>query len=135
MGDNSGPRQRRIDVPILDLDRVAAIIADQRARWDSAYGLVADPVTWMDADAGWPRPLLTDRSQAGTPMSVGVIIRGDDREAQIVVYAGGWADADYVRFDIDDSMVSEYTELDDADSITHLLERVVAHLADRGAKE
>ena len=76
MGDDSGPRQRRIDVPILDLDRVAAIIADQHARWDSACGLVADPVTWMDADADWPRPLLTDRSQADTPMSVGVIIRG-----------------------------------------------------------
>jgi hypothetical protein len=132
MGDDSTRHQRRIDVPILDLDRVAAMIAQRRDQWASVHGLVADPVTWMDADAAWPRPLHRDRSQVVSPMSVGVRIRGEGREAEIVVYAGGWADADCVRFD---DYVSEYVELDDADAVQVLLDRVITILAGRGAAD
>jgi hypothetical protein len=135
MGHDVARQQRRIDMPILDLDRVAAIITDRRRQWASEHGLVADPVTWMDADADWPRPLLTDRSQVISPMSVGIVIHGDVGEAQIVVYAGSWADADYARLDIDDPMVSEYVELDDADSVRTLRDRVIKHLARRGTDD
>lgn len=119
----------------LDLDRVAAIITDRRAQWASAHRLVADPVTWMGADADWPRPLLTDRLQVGSPMSVDVRVHGNDGEAQNAVYAGGWADADYARFDVDHSAISEHVELDGADSVRTLLDRVVTHLADFGAED
>lgn len=129
MSNDTAGRERRIDVPILDLDRVAAIIAGRRALWSSAHGLVADPVTWMDADADWPHPLLADRSQVASPMSIGVHIHGDNGEALLVVYAGGWADAEYMRFDVDDSLISEYVEFDDADSVQALLDRVISHLA------
>jgi hypothetical protein len=135
MGGDDVQRERRIDVPILDLDQVAAIVADRRARWATAHGLVADPVTWVDADAQWPRPLLTDWSQVASPMSVGVRVHGDECEAEIVVYAGGWADADYARLGVDDAAISEYVELDDADAVQALLDRVIGHLSRPGAND
>jgi hypothetical protein len=93
---------------IVDMDQVASAINARRPDW-AHRGLAAEPCTWLDVDAQWPRPLTTDRASIGNPRSVGVIIRdGDAAEAQLVVYAGGWADADFVRFADDQGIVSEY---------------------------
>jgi hypothetical protein len=81
----------------LDLDRAASIIAERRAGW-LGLGLMPHAPTWVDNDAGWPAPLLTDRSQARRPVSLGVRVSREDpyAEAMFVLYGGGWADIDYV---------------------------------------
>jgi hypothetical protein len=35
------------------------------------------PLTWRDAAAGWPSPLMEDRGQVVEPDSVGVAVRKD----------------------------------------------------------
>jgi hypothetical protein len=62
-------------------------------------------------------------------MSVGVRVTREKpfAEAQFVLYAGGWADADYAA-DGYEEVVSEYVELDDAAQLGDVLDRVVAKL-------
>ncbi|MBW3575917.1 MAG: hypothetical protein KY450_13950, partial [Actinobacteria bacterium] len=80
--------ERRIDISNIDLDRVAEEITERRAGWTAA-GLSVGPITWMDNDGAWPRPVVTDRSGVERPMSLGVRIeRGAAAaEAELVVYA------------------------------------------------
>jgi hypothetical protein len=118
--------ERRIDLSNLDLDRAASIIAERRSRW-MALGITVGDVTWMDSAAAWPRPLLTARDQARRPMSLGIRLRRGEGEAEVVLYAGGWADADYLPADRQE-VTSEYVELDHADEFGPLLNRIVAAL-------
>ncbi|MGI8647603.1 MAG: hypothetical protein DLM55_00820 [Acidimicrobiales bacterium] len=118
--------ERRIDVSNLDLDRAASIIAARRSGW-YAVGLTADMLTWMDNDAEWPAPLLTDRSQIQRPMSLGLRISGDAGEAEFVLYAGGWADTGYAPPGSDE-LTSEYFELDNAEEFGAVLDRVIGCL-------
>jgi hypothetical protein len=120
--------ERRIDLSNLDVDVAAALIVERRPRWLD-MGLTAREITWVGNDAGWPKQLLTDRNQARRPMSVGVRVTREKpfAEAQFVLYAGGWADADYAA-DGYEEVVSEYVELDDAAQLGDVLDRVVAKL-------
>jgi hypothetical protein len=52
--------------PLLDLDQVVSTLAGLRAGWIS-QGLTAGPVTWRDARASWPKPLITDRGAVAPP--------------------------------------------------------------------
>lgn len=113
---------RRIDLSNLDLDLAAALIAQRSPAWHSR-GLTIEPITWMDHDAPWPAPLLTDRNQAIRPMSLGLRLRGPDSEAETVLYAAGWADLDYVRPGSED-VISEYIELETAEEFGPVLDRV-----------
>jgi hypothetical protein len=80
--------------PPLDLDQVAALLAGLRPGWTS-QGLTVRPLTWRDARASWPQPLHTDRSKVAEPESVGLrLTAADGREARLVIWRGGWADAD-----------------------------------------
>jgi hypothetical protein len=121
--------ERRVDLSNLDLDRAASMIAERRAGW-LGLGLTPHASTWVDNDAGWPAPLLTDRSQARRPMSVGVRVSREDpyAEAVFVLYAGGWADVDYVAAGYD-AVVTEHVELDDVEQFGAILDRVVAQLS------
>jgi hypothetical protein len=114
--------ERRIDLSNLDLDQAADIIAGRQPNW-LTLGLIAEPLTWMDNEADWPRPLLTDRAQAQRPMSLGVHLRGEATEAEIVLYAGGWADADLVRWASAETSC-EYAELDDVNDFGPFLDRI-----------
>jgi hypothetical protein len=122
-----GVVERRIDRSNLDLDRAAIIVAARRTGW-LALGLAVDELTWMDNDPRWPAPLLRDRRQAHRPMSLGVRVHADARDAEFVLYAGGWADAIYIHPGIDEP-ASEYSELDDAEEFGPFLDRVIACLA------
>lgn len=51
-----------------------------------------------------------------------------------MVYAGGWADVDYVPPD-GDIITTEYVELDDADEFEPLLMRVCASLLHPGSRQ
>jgi hypothetical protein len=84
----------------------------------------------MDMDEGWPRPLVTERSEVRTPMSLGLRLEGAERaEAEIVLYAGGWADVLVAASGSEPEQVSqEYVELEAADEFGKLLDRVVTRM-------
>lgn len=86
---------------MLDLDEVAAVLADQAVGWSEA-GLEVGRVTWRDGRAPWPQPLETDRARVHDPDSVGVAVSGPgEAELSVVVFRGGWADVDFIA-DLDD---------------------------------
>ena len=77
-----------------DLDEVASTLTNLRPGW-VAQGLTAGTLTWRDASASWPRPLLTNRSTVLEPESVGITLTAaDGREGRLVIWRGGWADVD-----------------------------------------
>jgi hypothetical protein len=119
--------ERREDVTIVDLDQAAAVVADRRPGW-SELGVIVDSCTWMDQEDDWPQTLHTDRSNVRRPRSLGVRIHRPAGEAQVVLYAGGWADADSVRFDRDDRVTHEYVEIDSPAGFADLLDRLVGVL-------
>jgi hypothetical protein len=85
--------------PPLDLDQVASKLAGLQPVW-IARMLTAGPLTWRDARASWPRPLLTDRSQVAEPESVGLTLTAaDGRTGRLVIWRGGWADIDLLDGD------------------------------------
>jgi hypothetical protein len=53
---------------------------------------------------------VSDRTSVRVPESVGVRLRCGDDEAEIVVWAGGWADIDLV---LDGEGSSQYSEFQD----------------------
>jgi hypothetical protein len=101
--------ERRIDLSNLDLDEATSATAARRSGW-LARGLRVHPLTWMDNDAPWPRPLLTERSAVNRPMSLGLRLEGEaGAEAEFMVYAGGWVDVGLVAPG-GDQVVQEYVE-------------------------
>jgi hypothetical protein len=120
--------ERRIDLSNLDLDRVASIVAERHSQW-TGLGITVSDLTWMDNASAWPRRLLAARSQAHRPMSVGVRLRMGKAEAEVVLYAGGWADAEYLPAS-QQEVICEYVEVDHADEVGPLLNRIVAALTD-----
>ena len=85
--------------PPLDLDQVASTLASLQPGW-TGQGLTAGPLTWRDARASWPRPLLTDRSLIAEPESVGLTMTtADGRAGHLVIWRGGWADIDLLDGD------------------------------------
>ncbi|GAA0552930.1 hypothetical protein GCM10010172_39310 [Paractinoplanes ferrugineus] len=118
--------ERRIDLSNLDLDEAAALIGRRRAKW-LRLGLIVETPTWIDNEADWPAPLLTDREQVRRPMSLGLRLQGQASEAQFVLYAGGWVDVDYVPV-ASDEVITEYVELNDVHDFAALVDRVAARL-------
>jgi hypothetical protein len=119
--------ERRIDLSNLDLDEAASAIVARRSGW-LARGLRVHPVTWMDNDASWPRPLLTERSEVNRPMSLGLRLEGEaGAQAEFVVYAGGWVDVGFVEPG-GDHVEQEYVELEAGGELGAQLDRVVDHL-------
>jgi hypothetical protein len=118
---------RRIDLSNLDLDRAAELVASRRPEWVE-LGLTVHPITWMDNDAQWNRPVLTERSGISRPMSLGLRIEGGaPAEAEIILYAGGWADVNLVAASSAE-VESEYIELETPEEFGPLLDRVVLRL-------
>jgi hypothetical protein len=117
--------ERRIDLSNLDLDVAHRAIEDRTPFW-AAAGLVVDPVTWMDNDAEWPQPLLTERSAVRRPMSIGVIVRNGDEEGEVVLYAGGWAD--FSTIVTGEDPVLTYVEVEDANGFGPVLDRLFRRL-------
>jgi hypothetical protein len=84
---------------VIDLDEAAKAIAGRNQAWRRA-GLTVSSLTWRDAASPWPQRIVTDRSTATDPDSVGVRVQGPgDAELHVVLYRGGWADIDYTTVD------------------------------------
>src|SRR5436190_424683 len=106
--------ERRIDLSNLDLDAALGAIKVRESAWET-QGFSIDRLTWMDNEADWPRPLLTDRAGAQRPMSLGLMLRrGDGAEVEVVLYAGGWADVATFNPHAGD-VWNDYVELESAD--------------------
>ena len=117
---------RRDGIANLDLDRIAAAMAETSAEFQPRGVTMATP-TWLDMDATWPYTLVTDRSEISRPRSIGITFQGPgDSEGVIVVYAGGWADVDVVH--IDDRVTTEYVEIDYPTDFRTTLTRVFTEL-------
>ena len=118
--------------PSLDLDRVAGELASRHAAW-SKQGITAGPLTWRDAQAAWPQPILTDRSLVAEPESVGITVTTAwGNEALIVIWRGGWADVEALA---GTEVIVRAPELHDvADCIT-LAESIANQLSTRPASE
>ena len=96
--------------PPLDLDQVAALLAGLRPGW-TRQGLIVRPLSWRDARASWPRTLHTDRGKVAEPESVGLTLTAaDGREARLVIWRGGWADAGLLA---DGAVTTRNPSLDD----------------------
>ncbi|GAB3661174.1 hypothetical protein [Glycomyces tarimensis] len=86
---------------VINLDEAAEAIGDRCQAWQHAR-LAVSSLTWRDAASPWPQRIVTDRSTASDPDSVGVQIQGPgDAGLHIVLYRGGWADIDYITVDDD----------------------------------
>ena len=84
--------ERRIDLSNIDLDECSAAIDARIGNWKE-NGLELSARTWRDNEAPWPRPLVKDRPEVVSPMSLGFQLkRSDGAEVEVVIYAGGWAD-------------------------------------------
>ncbi|MFQ6225812.1 hypothetical protein [Nocardia sp. NPDC002869] len=83
----------------------------------------------MDNDVPWSAPVLTDRSEARRPMSLGVVVHGEhDAFWELVLYAGGWADVYYVPPGSNEA-VTEYVEFDNADQVGPVLDRITSKIS------
>jgi hypothetical protein len=80
---------------VIDLDKVAAELEERRPSWVAA-GFHVGPLTWRDALAKWPQPIVTDRLLVQEPESLGLVFTIGEDEAQVCLWCGGWADVDFI---------------------------------------
>ena len=80
--------------PQLDLDQVVRELTGLRPGWVKR-GITAGQLTWRDAQAAWPKPVVTDRTTVAEPESVGMTLTAaNGTEAILILWRGGWADID-----------------------------------------
>lgn len=91
----------------VDLDELARRLERMRGEWERLAHV--GPLTWRDAHATWPQPIVDDRSVVQVPESLGVLLRREEDEAQFCVWAAGWADIDMV---MDGEHAPLYAEFD-----------------------
>lgn len=94
----------------VDLDELAHRLERMRSEWQRLAHV--GPLTWRDARAAWPQPIVDNRLVVQVPESVGILLRREEDEAQFCVWAGGWADIDMV---MDGEHVPLYAEFDTVD--------------------
>lgn len=109
---------------LIDLDAVAAELEQRRAAWTAA-GCIVGSLTWRDAAAQWPQPIVTDRSAVSDPESVGVTLRHGEHEAELVLWTGGWADLHAL---IDGELVLENPEFPDLFSCLAVADQLFVRL-------
>jgi len=106
---------------LVDLDELVARLSGLVRDWRRVARFEA--FTWRDALAGWPQPIVTDRAEVQVPESVGIrlCVEPDD-EAEIVVWAGGWADIGLL---VDGEVVDLCPEFRDVDGAYAAVARTV----------
>ncbi|MCW8102914.1 hypothetical protein [Streptomyces tauricus] len=114
---------------VMDLDEVVAEVAARRSAWQTA-GIVVDSVTWRDSATPWPQRLETDRATVSDPDSVGFHLHSSHKhgaELRLVVFRGGWVDADFIA-DIDDAGVISTPAISSAEAFGTLIDTCVARV-------
>lgn len=95
---------------VVDLDELARRLTRLRPEWER--NAQVGPFTWRDEQVPWPQPIMADRAAVKVPESLGVHLRSGDDEAEIVIWAGGWAD---IGFLLDEGVTNLYAEFQDID--------------------
>ncbi len=108
----------------LDLDQVARKLSRLRHGW-SERGITAGQLTWRDARACWPKPIVTDRSTVTETESVGITLTAANGEALLVLWRGGWADVDLL---LGSDVVSRNPDLHDVAGCVALADSVADQL-------
>jgi hypothetical protein len=85
----------------LNLDVVAAGIRERVPNWEGR-GQEVGPITWRD---GGSRELTVDRTDVLEPDSVGVLVRTNGQEGQLVMYRGGWAEISFCDSEKNDEVI------------------------------
>ena len=78
----------------IDLDEAARQIQQRIDDWRRA-GLEVGAITWRDQGRGYPPPLVTNRTEAIDPDSIGVRITRGNAEGSAVLFKGGWVDFEW----------------------------------------
>jgi hypothetical protein len=105
--------------PELDLDQVARELTGVLPGW-AERGVTAGQLTWRDAQAAWPQPIVSDRITVDEPESVGVTLTASNgNQALLVIWRGGWADVDLL---LGTQVVSRAPDLHDAAACVALAE-------------
>jgi hypothetical protein len=113
--------------PHLDLDQVARELIGLRLGW-TERGITAGQLTWRDARAAWPKPIVTDRTTVAEPESVGIILTvANGNEAHLILWRGGWADVDILDFE-SQVIISSVPHLRDVAGCVALAESIAAQL-------
>jgi hypothetical protein len=112
--------------PALDLDQAALEIEQRWFVWTAA-GLRVHPLTWTDRVAPRHAPLV-GRSDVTTPRSLGLRVSRPNSQADIVLYADGWADTAVRRPDAQ-AAVHAAAQVDSAEAFGLFLDRVVELIA------
>jgi hypothetical protein len=109
----------------LDLDQVARDLTGLLPGW-AERGITAGQLTWRDAQAAWPQPIVTNRITVAEPESVGVTLAAaNGNEALLIIWRGGWADVDLL---LGTHVVSHTPDLHDAAACVALAESIAAQL-------
>lgn len=109
----------------LDLDQVARVLSGLLPGW-TERGITAGQLTWRDAQAAWPQPIVTSRITVAEPESFGVTLTAaNGNEARLVIWRGGWADVDLL---LGTHVVSRNPDLHDAAACVALAESIAAQL-------
>ena len=97
---------------VIDLDELARRLTRLRPEWER--NAQVGPFTWRDEQAPWPQPIMTDRAAVKVPESLGVRLYSGDDEAEIVVWAGGWADIGFLLEKEVTDLHAEFRDVDGA---------------------
>jgi len=98
---------------IIDLDALVQRLESTAEEW--RHSAQVQPFTWRDAEAHWPRPIVTDRRSVRAPESLGVRLHRDpDDELEIVVWTGGWVDIGLLLDGEAMNLYAEFTDVDGA---------------------
>lgn len=79
---------------VVDLDGAVGELERRAAVWRQS-GITVGSVTWRETGEGWPQPFKTNRSQIKSADSIGISLRKDEQEGQVVLFDGGWCDFTY----------------------------------------
>jgi hypothetical protein len=118
---------------VIDIDEAALVLREEAAKWATA-GMSVGRLTWRDANAGWPQPILEDRRAVEDAESVGVWAKSADEnvEIQVVIWRGGWADADAVDLKTGEVLQPrEANELTGIEDCRHMLDVLTAWVIPR----
>jgi hypothetical protein len=111
--------------PRLDLDQVARELTRLRPGW-AERGITAGQLTWRDAQAEWPKPIVTDRTTVAEPESVGMTLTAaNGTQAILILWRGGWGDVDLL---LGSQVVSRAPDLYDVAGCVALAESIAAQL-------
>jgi hypothetical protein len=94
---------------IVDLDELARRLQPVLTEWTKTARV--GPLTWRDEKAEWPKPITSDRSSVDLPESLGLRIESGVDEIKVCVWAGGWADIDWVDGGEANSLCPEFRDV------------------------